>query len=220
MCVVFPQSHYHQLIFQSRLNTDSKKYRDLTSVLKSHATSLHHLLTTLSDAATLKLTLTSIIPLLPYFLSFKKYLRGLIKSIVGIWSDPASTEATRVTAFLVLRRLVVIGDAGLRETSLKSVYQGLIKGSRNTNVHTLPGVNLMKNSAAELWVLDANVGYTTGFTFIRQLAIHLRSCITNPTKVCIPSQPLLLRTQSLRSASTHYPSTSPCVITNSIKGLL
>ncbi|KAI9885344.1 MAG: hypothetical protein M1823_002853 [Watsoniomyces obsoletus] len=165
-----------------RLNAESKKYRDLTSVLKSHATSLHHLLTTLSDAATLKLTLTSIIPLLPYFLSFKKYLRGLIKSVVAIWSDPASTEATRVTAFLVLRRLVVIGDAGLRETSLKSVYQGLVKGSRNTNMHTLPGVNLMKNSAAELWVLDANVGYTTGFTFIRQLAIHLRSCITNPTK--------------------------------------
>jgi len=40
----------------------------------------------------------------------------------------------------------------------------------------------MKNSAAELWGLDQAVGYTTGFTFIRQLAIHLRSSITNPGK--------------------------------------
>lgn len=37
----------------------------------------------------------------------------------------------------------------------------------------------MKNSAAELWGIDASVGYTTGFQFIRQLAIHLRTSITN-----------------------------------------
>ena len=40
----------------------------------------------------------------------------------------------------------------------------------------------MKNSAAELWGMDATIGYTTGFTFIRQLAIHLRSTITNNSK--------------------------------------
>jgi len=40
----------------------------------------------------------------------------------------------------------------------------------------------MKNSAAELWGIDQGVGYTTGFTFIRQLAIHLRSSITNNQK--------------------------------------
>lgn len=129
------------------------------------------------------MTLSSVVPLLPYFLSLKKILRGLVKTVVGIWSDSAGTEATRITAFLVLRRLVVIGDAGLREVCLKAVYQGLVKGCRNTTVHTLQGINLMKNSAAELWTLDTEVGYTTGFTFIRQLAIHLRSCITNPTKV-------------------------------------
>lgn len=40
----------------------------------------------------------------------------------------------------------------------------------------------MKNSAAEIWGIDQKVGYTTGFTFIRQLAIHLRGNITKPTK--------------------------------------
>ena len=40
----------------------------------------------------------------------------------------------------------------------------------------------MKNSAASLWGIDQEVGYTTGFTFIRQLAIHLRSSITNNQK--------------------------------------
>ena len=150
-------------------------------MLKTHITSVHHLLGTLSDAATLRLTLTSIIPLLPYILSFKPVVRALIKSVVVIWSSNTSNEATRVSAFLILRRLMIIGDASLREHVLKDVYQGFIRGSRNTTAHTLAGVNLMKNSAAELWGLDQTLGYTTGFHFIRQLAIHLRSTITKPT---------------------------------------
>jgi nucleolar complex protein 2 len=165
-----------------RVSTDSKKFRTLTPLLKSHSSSVLHLLTTLSDAATLKLTLSSVIPLLPYLLSFKKILKNLVKTVVDIWSDFSSSEATRITAFLVIRRLAVIGDPGLREAVFKTVYQGLIKGSRNTTIHTLQGINLMKNSAAELWGIDQSVGYTTGFTFIRQLAIHLRSSITNNQK--------------------------------------
>jgi nucleolar complex protein 2 len=81
-----------------------------------------------------------------------------------------------------LRRLVVIGDAGIKEAVLKETYQGLVKGSRNTTIHNLQGINLMKNTASELWGIDPNVGYTTGFAFIRQLAVHLRSSITNKTK--------------------------------------
>ena len=135
-----------------RVPTDTKKFKTLTALLKSHTSSVHHLLTTLSDAATLKLTLSSITPLLPYLLSFKKVLKNIVKTVVEIWSDASSTEATRITAFLVIRRLTVIGDPGLREAVFKTVYQGLIKGSRNTTIHTIQGINLMKNSAAELWV--------------------------------------------------------------------
>ncbi|RDL33096.1 Uncharacterized protein BP5553_08535 [Venustampulla echinocandica] len=165
-----------------RVSTDSKKFKTLTPLLKSHTSSVHHLLTTLADEATLKLTLSSVTPLLPYLLPFKKILKNIVKTVVDIWSDASSSEATRITAFLVLRRLAVIGDPGLREAVLKTVYQGLIKGSRTTSIHTIQGINLMKNSAAELWGIDQEVGYATGFTFIRQLAIHLRTSITNNQK--------------------------------------
>lgn len=165
-----------------RVSTDSKKFKTLTPLLKSHTTSVQHLLTNLSDEATLKLTLSTINPLLPYLLPFKKVLKGIVKTVVDIWSDNSSSEATRITAFLVVRRLAVIGDAGLREAVLKTVYQGLVKGARSTTMHSIAGINLMKNSAAELWGIDQTIGYTTGFTFIRQLAIHLRSSITNNSK--------------------------------------
>ena len=164
-----------------RIATDSKKFRTLTPLLKSHSASLQHLLGNLSDASTIKLTVSSLIPLLPYLLSFKKTLRALCKTCVDIWSDTSTTEATRVTAFLFLRRLALISDASIREAVLKTTYQGLVKGSRTTNTHTLSGINIMKNSAAELWGLDADIGYTTGFTYIRQLAIHLRQTVNHPT---------------------------------------
>jgi len=165
-----------------RMATDSRKYRTLTPLLKSHSTSIHHLLESLSDAPTIKLTLSSLLPLLPYLLSLKKFLRSLTKTTVSIWSDPSSTETVRITAFLLLRRLFTMSDPSLREAVLKTTYQGLVKGSRLTSTHTLPGINLMKNSAAELWSLDPSIGYTTGFSYIRQLAVHLRASITRPTK--------------------------------------
>ena len=165
-----------------RVATDSKKYRTLTPLLKSHSASIHHLLENLSDAPTMKMTLQSLIPLLPYLLSFKKVLKNLIKTAVNIWSDTSTDEATRIIAFMLIRRLAVISDASRREAVLKTTYQGFVRGSRTTNIHTLPGINLMKNSAAELWGLDPNIGYTTGFTYIRQLAVHLRTSITHPTK--------------------------------------
>lgn len=164
-----------------RIATDSKKFRTLTPLLKSHSASIQHLLESLSDAPTIKITVSSLVNLLPYLLSLKKTLKVLCKTCVNIWSDTSITEATRTTAFLFLRRLALISDASIREAVLKTAYQGLVKGSRTTNTHVLAGINLMKNSAAELWGLDADIGYTTGFTYIRQLAIHLRQTVNHPT---------------------------------------
>ncbi|RYN65861.1 Nucleolar complex protein 2 [Alternaria tenuissima] len=165
-----------------RVPTDSKKFRTLTPLLKSHTVSIHHLLENLSDSKTLQMTLDSLSNMLPYILSFKKVVREVIRSVASVWSDSANNDGTRVSAFLVLRRLVVIADPSIREAVLKQVYQGLVKSARNTTIHNIQGINLMKNTAAELWGIDPTVGYTTGFGFIRQLAIHLRTSITNKTK--------------------------------------
>ena len=128
------------------------------------------------------MTLESLSALLPYVLSFKKIVREVIKAVSSVWADSANNEMTRLSAFLVLRRLLVIGDPSIREAVLKQAYQGLVKGARNTTVHNIQGINLMKNTASELFGIDPTVGYTTGFGFIRQLAIHLRTSITNKTK--------------------------------------
>jgi nucleolar complex protein 2 len=183
-----PQIFEHHLPVQENKNgkvhvpTDSKKFKTLAPLLRTQITGVLRLLENLSDASTLRLTLSSLISLLPYLLSFKKLVRDVAKAVTEVWSTGSNTEATRIAAFLVMRRLVVIGDAGIRENVLKATYQALVKSSRNTTVHTISGVNLMKNSAAELWGLaggEGGVAYTTAFAFIRSLAMHLRNTITN-----------------------------------------
>lgn len=79
----------------------------------------------------------------------------------------------------------MLGDAGIKETCLKALYAGFVLASRDTNVHTLGAINLMKNSCGETLGLQGmeKVGYVVGFGSIRQLAIHLRSSTTNKTKV-------------------------------------
>ncbi|KAF8417210.1 ribosome assembly protein-like protein Noc2 [Tirmania nivea] len=175
-----------------RLPTDTKKFSVLTPLIKSHLSSVLTLLPTLTDPATLKLLLTSCTSLLPYLLPFRKQLKSLLKAVVDIWSTfstsgnvtTAKDDSVRITAFLVVRRAVVLGDEGIRETCFKALYAGLVRASRNTNVHTLASINLMKNSCAEILGLQGmeKVGYVVGFGSIRQLAVHLRNSITNKTK--------------------------------------
>ena len=155
-------------------------------LLKSHSASLLHLLPTLTDAPTQKLVLNSTIPLIPYLLSFRKFLKAYIQAVVDIWATNSSDESTRITAFLVVRRAVVIGDYGLKEMCLKALYAGFVRASRQTSGYTVQGINLMKNSAGEILGLDGmdKVGYSAGFGYIRQLAVHLRNSITHNSKVC------------------------------------
>lgn len=156
-----------------------RKFKTLSNLIKSYTSSILLLLGTLSDDATLKVTISALEPLAPYLLSFRKLLKHVIKMIVSFWGRHTSSDSTRVTAFLVIRRLIVIGDYGVRESTLKAVYEGFLQSSRKTNINTVKGLNLMKNSAAELWGIDQQVGYTTAFTSIRQLAIHLRNSIVH-----------------------------------------
>lgn len=143
-----------------------------------------HLLPLLTDAPTQKLLLNSTLELVPYFLGFRKFLKTFLKTIVEIWSTNSTDEATKITAFLVVRKAAVVGDEGIKETCLKALYAGLVKASRQTSIHTIQGINLMKNSAAEIVGINGmdKVGYQAGFGYIRQLAVHLRNSITNNSK--------------------------------------
>ncbi|VEU21763.1 DEKNAAC102479 [Brettanomyces naardenensis] len=160
---------------------NKKKTAQISSILKIHAGSLIELLDGITNTETAALILQSIQELLPYFMSWRKILKQFVNSAVGIWSTAKQFD-TQVAAFAFLNNASKEYPKSVLELVLRSTYSNFIKNCSRTNIHTMPGLNFQKNSMAGLFVEDENLGYQVGFESVRQLAIHLRNGVNNPTK--------------------------------------
>ena len=72
---------------------------------------------------------------------------------------------------------------GVTVNVLQNTYLTLVRACKSTNAHTLPAINLMKNSASELYTIDHNIAYQHAFGYVRQLAILLRNSLKVKSKV-------------------------------------
>jgi nucleolar complex protein 2 len=159
---------------------EGKKLKNMSNVLRAFASSITSLLSSSQGKGTLTVIYQALVSLLPYFLTFRKVVKEMISSIVNIWCS-AEDEMSRVLSFSFLQTAAQEHQKSLLETIIKAAYGGIVRVSRRTSPHTMPQINLVKNSAVVLFSLDASVSYQLGFQFIRQLAIHLRTSIVNKT---------------------------------------
>ncbi|KAL5525179.1 NOC2 [Sanghuangporus sanghuang] len=134
----------------------------------------------LSATDMLVLAVTESAKLLPYVMSSRKAVKSYLKTCLKLWSS-AEDEA-RISAFLAIRRLSSSGDEAIKDMALKSTYLSLLRNAKSTNAHTLPSINLMKNSASELFCEDHAAAYQHAFVYIRQLAVHLRNSMKVKSK--------------------------------------
>lgn len=162
------------------VSSENKRFKTLSGSLKAHAASLAVLLEDIHDKDIANLVLKSIHALLPYFLSFRKQLKELVDAVVSLWSS-AKEDETKMVAFAFLKTAAQEHSKSVLEIILKATYSGILKNSRRTNIHTMPGLNFQKNSAATLYAIDPLLSYQVSFQFIRQLAVHLRSSLVNKT---------------------------------------
>lgn len=163
------------------ISGNKKKVTQVSTIIKVHVPSLITLLEDASNTETCALVLQSVQELLPYLISFRKLLKAVVNAIVEIWSSSSSLE-TQISAFAWMNNACKEYPKSVLEIVLRSTYSCFLKNCGKTNVHTTPLLNFQKNSAAELFGLNPTLGYQIGFEFIRQLAIHLRGSVNNPTK--------------------------------------
>lgn len=107
-------------------------------------------------------------------------LLKLPQKCLAIWSS--GEDSVRIAAFLAIRHLASGTDNAVLDSILKGTYMSLVKSCKSTNPYTLPSITLMKNSASELFTLDHATAYQHAFSYIRQLAIHLRNSMKVKTK--------------------------------------
>ncbi|KAF9000282.1 Noc2p family-domain-containing protein [Cyathus striatus] len=160
--------------------TQSAKFTALQKLILSFFHNIIHIFSQLTDDEVIQLAVTESAKLIPYVVSSRKAVKSYLKKCLDIWSS--ARDAVRMSAFLSIRKLASAPDDSIHDTILKSTYLTLVRSCKSTTAHTLPSINLMKNSASEVFCLDHAAAYQHAFGYIRQLAIHLRNSMKVKTK--------------------------------------
>ncbi|TBU30939.1 Noc2-domain-containing protein [Dichomitus squalens] len=160
--------------------TQTKKWKTLQKLILSYFHNVLHLMSQISDNDMLRLALSETAKLVPYVTSSRKTVKLYLKTCLDYWAT--AEDSVRISAFLSVRRLAAVTDESVLESVLKSTYLTLVRSCKSTSAHTLPSINLMKNSASELFCADHAASYQHAFGYIRQLAVHLRNSMKTKTK--------------------------------------
>ncbi|TFY62316.1 hypothetical protein EVJ58_g3941 [Rhodofomes roseus] len=157
--------------------TQTPKWKTLQKLILSYFYNAVHLVSQLSDTEMLRMAVTESSKLLPYVMSSRKAVKVYLKSSLDLWSS--ADDSVRIAAFLAIRKLASAADASITDLN---TYLTLVRSCKSTSVHILPSINLMKNSASELYCMDHAAAYQHAFGYIRQLAIHLRNSMKVKSK--------------------------------------
>ncbi|KAF8064186.1 Noc2-domain-containing protein [Lyophyllum atratum] len=171
----------HHLPYKTLANWEvTPKFKTLQKLILSYFHNIIHILSQITDHELLQLAVTESAKLIPYITSSRKAVKLYLKKCLELWSS--AQDSTRIAAFLAIRKLASVTDETIMDNVMKGTYLTLIRSCKSTSVHTLPSINLMKNSASEVFCIDHSTAYQHAFGYIRQLAIHLRNSMKVKTK--------------------------------------
>ncbi|XP_034951113.1 nucleolar complex protein 2 homolog [Chelonus insularis] len=154
----------------------SKRFPKIRSVLKTYLKDLLELLQHLTSPEILRVLLKHLHALIRFTRSFSSLNKLLIRILLKLWST--GEESVRVIAFLNIYQLAKTREESLLETLLKSMYLKYVENAKFVAPSTLPGINFMRCSLVEIYLLDSNYAYNYVFLYVRQLAIYLRNAMT------------------------------------------
>ncbi|XP_003694693.2 nucleolar complex protein 2 homolog [Apis florea] len=153
-----------------------KRFTKVKTILKLYLTDLIKILQNVTSSNILTVLLKHLHQMLLYTQSFSSLTKPLLKILLKFWSS--GEETVRVVSFLSILRIVTSNRKSVLEMLFKTMYVKYVENSKFVSLTTLPGINFMRHSLVEIYLLDNNLAYHHAFLYIRQLAIHLRNAMT------------------------------------------
>lgn len=154
----------------------AKRFGKAKAVLKLYLTDILKILQNVASPNILTVLLKHLHQMLPYTLSFSSLTKPLLRTLIKFWSR--GEETVRIVAFLSILRIATNHRESALEMLLKAMYVKYVENAKFVSPNTLPGINFMRHSLTEIYLLDNNLSYSHAFLYIRQLAIHLRNAMT------------------------------------------
>ncbi|KAI8982076.1 Noc2p family-domain-containing protein [Mycotypha africana] len=191
--VIISALRYAPVVFAHHLKPKKEGGSPMTSgrwsffktYVKTYLNNLLHLLRNLTDADMIRLAIREAEKCTHLFVCYDRLSKEYLKALLHAWASPTSADMVRVQAFLSIKSLAVApvpaankyGAKGYLDMCLKNVYLTYVKNCKNTNMHTLPVINMMRNLAVQLYGIHPTLSYQQAFVYIRQLAIYLRQAM-------------------------------------------
>ncbi|KAG8802907.1 Nucleolar Complex 2 protein [Serendipita sp. 398] len=170
----------------------SPKQQTLTRLVSTFFMSILRLLSQITDPQLLVTCLVESANLVPYIVGNRRVVKAYLKTCLGLWSSPnidtkdemetedqddSGSDKVRISAFLCIRKVALGSDESLLEMVLKGTYTTFLRNCKSTSVHSLPAINLMKNTGADIYSINLATSYQHAFGYIRQLAVTLRNTL-------------------------------------------
>lgn len=153
-----------------------KRWVKVKTLVRAYAVDLLQLLGGIASANISTILLKHIHQMTPFIVCFPNVTKQFLKKMISLWGT--GEETVRVVAFMCILKATTLQQRTLLDQTLRLMYMAYIQNTKFVSPTTLPGINFMKRSLTEMFLLDENVSYHHAFLYIRQLAIHLRNAIT------------------------------------------